>query len=364
MWPADAALARRTQMSILEANLPGAYFLSRPLDRGGKPLAIGNVSVTGRAFLAPMSGVTDLPFRRLAHRFGASLVVSEMVACDRTLLRSEEARLRREGEGLDIHVVQLAGRDPDAMRVGVHAAEDAGAHIVDINMGCPAKRVTNGFAGSALMREANLAIRIVEATVKAASVPVTLKMRLGWDHSSLNAPDLARRAEAAGIQLVTVHGRTRCQFYNGKADWRAIRAIKESVKIPVVANGDLVSAADAPKMLEVSGADAVMIGRGACGQPWLVGQTAAAVSGVAAQPAPVGHQLSALVLEHYEAMLSHYGIDKGVRIARKHLGWYLDRLKTSVSGAFRGAILQTDDPRTIRQLLASAFDAPAGAKAA
>jgi tRNA-dihydrouridine synthase B len=304
-----------------------------------------------------MSGVTDLPFRRLAHRFGASLVVSEMVACDRMLLKSEEARLRREGEGLDIHVVQLAGRDPDAMQDGVHAAETAGAQIIDINMGCPAKRVTNGFAGSALMREADLAIRMVEATVKAASVPVTLKMRLGWDHSSLNATDLARRAEAAGVQLVTVHGRTRCQFYNGKADWRAIRAIKESVKIPVVANGDLVSAADAPKMLEVSGADAVMIGRGACGQPWLVGQAAAALSGAVAQPAPVADQLSALVLEHYDEMLLHYGIAKGVRVARKHLGWYLDRLKASVSRALRAAILQTDDPRSARQLLASALEA-------
>ena len=220
-----------------------------------------------------MSGVTDLPFRRLAHRYGAGLVVSEMVACDRTLLKSEEARLRVEGEGLDIHVVQLAGRDPDAMRDGVLTAEAAGADIIDINMGCPAKRVTNGFAGSALMREADLAIRIVEATVSAASVPVTLKMRLGWDHASLNAAELARRAEAAGIQLVTVHGRTRCQFYNGAADWHAIRAIKESVKIPVVANGDLLRAEDAPAMLAASGADAVMIGRGAYGQPWIVAQT-------------------------------------------------------------------------------------------
>jgi tRNA-dihydrouridine synthase B len=180
--------------------------LSIPIQTPAEGLKIGRVSVPSRAFLAPMSGVTDLPFRRLAHRYGAGLVVSEMVACDPTLLKSEEARLRTEGEGLDIHVVQLAGRDPDAMRDGVLTAEAAGADIIDINMGCPAKRVTNGFAGSALMREADLAIRIAEATVSAASVPVTLKMRLGWDHASLNAADLAQRAEAAGIQLVTVHG--------------------------------------------------------------------------------------------------------------------------------------------------------------
>jgi tRNA-dihydrouridine synthase B len=272
--------------------------------------------------------------------------------------------LRREGEGLEIHVVQLAGRDPEAMQDGVRAAEAAGADVIDINMGCPAKRVTNGFAGSALMREADLAIRIVEATVQSASVPVTLKMRLGWDHSSLNAADLARRAERAGVQLVTIHGRTRCQFYSGQADWHAIRAIKESVRIPVVANGDLVKAADALKMLEASGADAVMIGRGACGQPWLVGQAAAALSGTTAPRAPVADQLIGLVLEHYEAMLSHYGIAKGVRIARKHLGWYLDRLEVSVSAGLRGAILQTDDPHTVRQLLAAAFDASTEAVAA
>lgn len=311
-----------------------------------------------------MSGVTDLPFRRLAHRSGAGLVVSEMVSCDRILLKSEEARLRVEGEGLDIHVVQLAGRDPEAMRDGVHGAEAAGAHIIDINMGCPAKRVTNGFAGSALMREVDLAIRIVEATVKAASVPVTLKMRLGWDHENLNAADIARRAEAAGIQLVTVHGRTRCQFYNGAADWRAIRAIKESVKIPVVANGDLLRAEDAPAMLKASGADAVMIGRGAYGQPWIVGQAVALLAGRTPPQAPVGKALCAFILEHYEMMLTHYGLGKGVRIARKHLGWYLDRLKTPVPAALRGALLQSSDPIAVKRLLISAFAAPVEAAVA
>jgi tRNA-dihydrouridine synthase B len=327
-------------------------------------MKIGPVWVPGRAFLAPMSGVTDLPFRRLAGRFGAGLVVSEMVASDPMLLGSEEARLRTEGEGLDIHVVQLAGRDPDAMRDGVLTAEAAGAHIIDINMGCPAKRVTNGFAGSALMREGDLAIRIVEATVKAASVPVTLKMRLGWDHASLNAADLARRAEAVGVQLVTVHGRTRCQFYNGAADWQAIRAIKQSVKIPVVANGDLLRAEDAPAMLAASGADAVMIGRGAYGQPWVVGQASAILAGRTPQQAPLGDALRDLVLEHYEAILSHFGIGKGVRIARKHLGWYLDRRKISAPAALRGALLQSDEPRTVKRLLMSVFAGPAEAAAA
>jgi tRNA-dihydrouridine synthase B len=302
-----------------------------------------------------MSGVTDLPFRRLAHRFGAALVVSEMVACDQAQLGSEEARLRAEGEGLDIHVVQLAGRDPEAFRDGVRVAEAAGAHIIDINMGCPAKRVVNGYAGSALMREVDLAIRIVEATVDAATVPVTLKMRLGWDHSSLNAADLARRAEAAGVKLVTVHGRTRCQFYNGAADWSAIRAVKESVSIPVVANGDLLRAVDAPAMLAASGADAVMIGRGACGQPWIVGQTVDVLAGRTPSRAPVGDALRELILEHYQAILSHYGLARGVRIARKHLGWYLDNLKASVPAALRGALMKSSDPRLVERLLNSAF---------
>jgi tRNA-dihydrouridine synthase B len=338
--------------------------LSIPYSRSVEPLHIGKVRVPSRAFLAPMSGVTDLPFRRLANRWGAGLVVSEMVACDSALLKSEQARLRVEGEGLDIHVVQLAGRDPEAFRDGVLAAEGAGAHIIDINMGCPAKRVTSGLAGSALMREAELAIRIVEATVKAASVPVTLKMRLGWDHENLNAADIARRAEAVGIQLVTVHGRTRCQFYNGAADWDAIRAIKDSVKIPVVANGDLLRAEDAPAMLAASGADAVMIGRGAYGQPWIVGQAVALLAGRTPPQAPVGEALFAFVLEHYEMVLAHYGIGKGVRIARKHLGWYLDRLKISAPAALRGALLQSSDPRAVKQLLISAFAAPVEAVAA
>lgn len=311
-----------------------------------------------------MSGVTDLPFRRLASRYGAGLVVSEMVACSMLECGSEEARLRAEGEGLDLHVVQLAGRDPLAMGVGVRTAEAAGARIIDINMGCPAKRVTNGYAGSALMRELDLAVRLIEATVSAASVPVTLKMRLGWDATSLNAPELARRAEQAGVQLVTVHGRTRCQFYTGRADWHAIRAVKQAVSIPVVANGDLARPEDAFAMLAASQADAVMIGRGSYGQPWIVGQTGAILAGRSPPPAPVGEALIAHVLEHYEMLLSHYGTGQGLRIARKHIGWTLDRFAPSLPGALRRSLLTGTDWRGVAALIPTAFAPDCEARAA
>jgi tRNA-dihydrouridine synthase B len=322
------------------------------------------VLIPNRAFFAPMSGVTDLPFRRLAARFGAGVVVSEMVACESAALGSEEARLRAEGEGLDLHVVQLAGRDPAAMAEGVRIAEAAGAQMVDINMGCPAKRVTNGYAGSALMRDPELALRIVDAAVRVARVPVTLKMRLGWDENSLNAADIARRAERAGVRLVTVHGRTRCQFYKGAADWGAIRRVCEAISIPVVANGDLTRSEDAPAMLAASGADAVMIGRGAYGRPWIVGQTAQLLAGQRPAPAPVGDALANLVLEHYDTMLAHYGVAQGVRIARKHLGWYLERFATGIPTALRQVILTGTDPKAVARLLMAALDAGAEAAAA
>ena len=317
-------------------------------------LHVGDVVVPNRAFLAPMSGVTDLPFRRIAARHGAGMVVSEMVACEGAAKGSDEARLRAEGEGLDLHVVQLVGRAPAAFAEGVRVAEASGARIVDINMGCPARSVTGGSAGSALMRETPLALRIIEATVAAARVPVTLKMRLGWDDASRNAPELARMAQAAGVRMITIHGRTRCQFYKGRADWSAIAAVKAAVDIPVVANGDLSEAAEAPAMLRASHADAVMIGRGAYGRPWIVGQAGAVLAGLPVPAAPVGDALRDLVVEHYAAMLSHYGAALGLRNARKHLGWYLDH-HAPHAGALRKAILTATDPDAVIRLLAAAF---------
>lgn len=277
-----------------------------------------------------MSGVTDLAFRRIAARTGAGMVVSEMVASAELARADDEARLRAEGSGLDIHVVQLAGRDPQWMAEAARVAVGAGAAIVDINMGCPAKKVVGGHGGSALLKELDLAVRLIAATVAAVDAPVTVKMRLGWDDSSIVAPELAQRAEAEGAAMVTVHGRTRSQFYEGKADWSAIAAVKDAVSIPVVANGDLVALDDATAMLAASSADAVMIGRGAQGKPWFPGAVAAFLkTGVRpAEPSLATQQ--ALAIEHYDGILTLYGRDVGVRHARKHLGWYIDAAAETV----------------------------------
>jgi tRNA-dihydrouridine synthase B len=330
-----------------------------------QPIRIGPVTVPGNAFLAPMSGVSDLPFRRLAARFGASLVVSEMVAGEAVESGSNEAKLRAEGEGLDCHVVQLTGREENAMTFGVKVAEAAGADIIDINMGCPSRRVTHGYSGSALMRDLDHALRLVDATVSAASVPVTLKMRLGWDEATMNAPELAMRAEDAGVAMVTVHGRTRCQFYKGQANWKAIRDVKDAVSIPVVANGDLTDPDAAPQMLQQSGADAVMIGRGAYGRPWIVGQTAALLQGKPLSEAPSGTALRDLIIEHYDMILGHYGLVPGVRIARKHLGWYLDGLPTgAVCEDRRKTIMSAVNPDEVFAALRQIFEQdPIGAAA-
>lgn len=325
-------------------------FLSEPLD-------IGDVRLSNRVFLAPMSGITDRPFRERAYAHGAGLVVSEMVASGELAKRNEEStrRIRRTGSGP--HMVQLAGRDAHWLAEGARIAAGEGADIIDINMGCPAKKVTGGYCGSALMREPDHALALIEAVVAAVSVPVTVKMRLGWDDETINAPQIARRAEEAGVRMVTVHGRTRCQFYTGRADWTAIAEVKNAVSIPVVANGDVCSAHDAAAILERSGADAVMIGRGHYGAPWLAGEIAGGRKQVAAPASPA--DLCDYVVAHYEDMLAHYGVATGLRHARKHLGWYLDRHAPETSDEFRAAIMTGTDPATVKRNLRFALsDAP------
>jgi nifR3 family TIM-barrel protein len=328
-------------------------YLSRETPIGSKsaseiaaPLPIAAAVARNRVFLAPMSGVTDLPFRQIAHSFGAGLVVSEMVASQELVVDNPDSRLRMDVSGLDTSVVQLAGREAQWMGEAAKIAQGAGADIVDINMGCPAKKVTSGYSGSALMRDLDHALTLIEATVAAVDVPVTLKMRLGWDDDSLNASDLARRAQNAGVQMITVHGRTRCQFYKGQANWPAIARVQEAVDVPVVANGDLISRHDLDVMLRETGCDAVMTGRGAYGRPWLPGYLAAAdgEAFLAGLPAPLE-----VITAHYEALIRHHAVHKGaplgVRIARKHFGWYLETtdLQKPVSSPHRDILFRSDD---------------------
>lgn len=310
--------------------------------------AIDQLRCNGGAALAPMSGVTDVGFRRLAARFGASLVVSEMVACRQFAHGDAEAATRADGAGIDVHVVQLAGCEAQWMGEGARVAEAGGAHIIDINMGCPARSVTGGMSGSALMRDLDHALTLIESTVAAVQVPVTLKMRLGWDDAARNAPELARRAVDAGVAMVTVHGRTRQQFYKGIADWEAVAAVRAAMDAPLVVNGDITSVDDARTALQQSGADVVMVGRAALGQPWLVGEIAAGLTG--ASPLALSHaDRIAAMCEHYESMMGLYGVDVGVRHARKHLAAFA--AYAGAAPALRAALTSARAPDEAMRLL-------------